>query len=1538
MPDDKLTIQQFAQKIKTKYPEYGDIDDSLLTQKIVDKYPEYKDMVHYEVSAPAAVAPTPQDHANEGMGTLRDYFSKHGDKAIYNLVEGKRMQDYRTQAARAQENGEPSPQLDVRLPNEVEPDIQNYKSQIEQNPAMVRPVVAQIKKDNPKEKAKINAAMYKVDASERTGSAQVQENLKKLESGEYDYDIRSGRITKPVGLFEGVSTGLKQRHDDLKDYDVITDEKKSPEEKIAILEQKRKDFNPDNPIPVSGGLGGTLGSLVGANAIPAVKGALGGAVAAVTGNPEAAPWAAAAASSGEFYKRGYINSLQESYNKYRDQGLEEKDAWGKAENEATMSGLLDVGQNVALTGLGIKAGLRGSYTKLSGSYANVLKGIAQNTKGFLLHATPEAGAQATIAAGTQGIKNLIQGKPVGEGTVEGAATQALLHYSIAGATSAGKGFLHEKAYQKNLDGLSRLPEQEVNKNIGLMVDDGTLTEDQAHEVTQNIAEQKTLNKGVPEGVSHENKGKIQELKTKRDDLEWQISKDNPDMLDKALHPAIKEKIDGVKKENADGTTEGRDGLNEQIRKLSESEKEEPFETFKEKEAPEVKVEKLSDIQQDMYKKDPNEFYKYLAEQTHSAGRENVEQMDGVSKAMVDYAVEKYPEHHIFEPKEEKPHVTVSTPNITNVKLKENASTIRSDQEQIPVGGEIPQERENVSGENIQQPAEQEAINGTAEQQAGLGEQESQTPGEKINDLPFGEEERSGIKNAISNAERFDRGLQPVDVPKLGNDSQILSEGKSLVDSGKIIPHEVVNDILKTNRGMQPDEAKAMQYYMHQLKFNEDATRASIADAADPIHKAELSGQLQQLDDRMEAATRANIIGGKAWSDVGNIRQIVVDKSYNASREKAIIKDAYGGELPSVVKERLDKITKERDLAIEQRNKAEERLKQVAADKAVEKIAKKAERSIKLKESKEQLLSEEKMLLDELKKAIKKDLGNLHAGIPLPKETLEIVGKLAVNYFKQGAITAEKLVTKLYDNLKEDVEGITKKDIRDFIAQYEPIEVLSETEKLNQKALRIGDKSTPTILKTKGGKLEGVSEKPDFNLKPQKHISFRGDPEWVKANQRVSNAEAKFRTLKREAFESKKNFYQKGLMWLGRSVRLSILSGYNVLAKLAAASTIGGAIKRIPEQTIGRIYGEVFKGISEKAPIEGSPNMSAELKFYKEFFNPVKFTQNAWEILKTGSSPLSKRLGQQEYEHIPVMYLPTDLHQIIKDPLKRGTFEASFKNGLSWAAKQGMDINDPLIIQSVENAAYKRANYEIFQEQNWLSKKFNDFKTKMERSGNAGATGKFIADFLVPVSTVPTNIAKRLASTSPLGLIRGGAKVVQAYRKGIENLKPEEADAIMRQLKQGSFGTAMWLVGWFGYKNFGGLYSKFDPNKKRQAGEYASDEMQVGGDMIPKPVQHALPLEIIQLAATARRIHDNYSEKKKEGEFSAIYNAGLGAIGATLEQIPVIETGVHLAEAGSDPYMAGKLKEDMKRRFEPQILRETGVIPKDEKNKNTSGFK
>jgi broad specificity phosphatase PhoE len=908
------------------------------------------------------------------------------------------------------------------------------------------------------------------------------------------------------------------------------------------------------------------------------------------------------------------------------------------------------------------------------------------------------------------------------------------------------------------------------------------------------------------------------------------------------------------------------------------------------------------------------------------------------------------------------------------------------------------------GEGNTQP---EIITGT---QGGSTEEKSNDQGEEnkienltIDDaygLPFIDEpgdKRTGVKNKISDQIRFERKLPEVPIIKMGSDVEKLQLGKELVDSGKINPLDIVNRVLNApegEHGVQPNEVLALQYYMHQLNKHETNLREQKARAETPIEEAEINGQLQQLSDEIDAATRANKISGNAWHYVGDFRQIEVDTGYNPHRDVDLIRDAYGGEIPSEVKARLDKVLKERDDALNKLAKLQIEQTKQAADETIKKESPPKNPKKSATDFKNERTEIKKSISDKLKKGRTGESGLTAVPLPFAKELISItpeIFQLIKSYAEEGVQKTEEIINRLHEVLKDELDGIQKSDIVNLLAgkykaQGEEVDPIAQrirdyrteaniwtkiaaalkmeedtpkkkeekNKKLQDLRDRLNDirkrnkeavKEIQSILTPEMAKKELTDAEKELNrleklrkstetkfankkyLQPETKKSTALNTAIVKEKQRIANAQYNIRVEKRKAFESQKNFYQKALMWTGRAIRLSILSGYNVLGKLAAAATIGGAGKRIPEQAIGFIYGQAFRGIAEKAPIEGFTNAKAEAKFYKEFFNPKTFAKNAWQILKTGESPLSKQFSSGQYEHIPGLYLPTDLHQIIKDPLKRATYEASLKNAMVWAERQGLDINDDLVMQSLQTAAYKRAQYEIFQESNVLSRKFGEWKSNMEKKGNWGATGKFLADFMVPVSTVPTNIARRVVTTSPLGLIRGGVKVVEAYRKGIENLTPEEADSVMKQLKQGTLGTALWLIGWYGASYFGGLYSKFNPNKSRDQGELKSDEMSVGGKMIPKPIQHALPLEVIQFAATARHVYDHYSDKGASTA-ETIEKAGLASIGGLTEQIPILESAVHAIGATTDPYEAKKLEDDAKRRFEPQILKETGIIGKE----------
>lgn len=800
---------------------------------------------------------------------------------------------------------------------------------------------------------------------------------------------------------------------------------------------------------------------------------------------------------------------------------------------------------------------------------------------------------------------------------------------------------------------------------------------------------------------------------------------------------------------------------------------------------------------------------------------------------------------------------------------------------------------------------------------------------------------TGTKNILSQEIRTQFNLPSVSFPKMGTEVESLNEGKRLVESGEIDPLDVINKALVTKEpSISVPEELALKYYMHQMdaKFNILNKQLSNPDLT-LDEKSDINGQLMQLSDLYDAATEVNMKRGNVWGRFGAERAREAEsETYNPALDRLVIKQAYGGEIPEHIKKQLDEAIKDAENSKLELAKLEKQIVEDAAKKSIDNAKKETkDKKINHKEKRASLLEELKAAKEEHEQKLK-DNGIQQAGgisgIVLTPKMIKIIGEIAADYAKEGYEKFEEIVDAVYESIKDTMPGINKDDIKFSIASRE--------------AERFGKKAEKAEERISTGKLKSTSS--------VIRETFETNNEWVKARQKLLNAQNSIKKMKVEALNSKKNLFQLGAMWLSKIFRASILSGYTVLGKLASAATIGGAAKRIPEQQFGRVWSSIFKGISEKAPIEGFTNAKSEAKFYKEFFNRKKFWRNTLTILKTGESELGIKMSTMPKEDLAnltieqikkkynisekaaeklhkglkitdyILSLPMNSHMIIKDPLKRATFEASFENGLIYAEKNGLDIKDPLILKSIEDAAYKRANYEIFLEQRWLSKEVNRLKSKWQREyGNTGAVGKLLFDIAVPVSTVPTNIAARLISTSPFGLGRGLTKAAMAYKKGIETLKPEEADAVMRQLKQGSLGTALWLAGWFGYSYFGGLYTKYDPNKKRMMGDLPSGEMEVGGVMIPHPVQHAIPFEIVQLAATTRRIYNNYSENKGAGDFESLLSAGMGSIGTLAEKIPTISTGALMIGAFTDPYKGEKLKEDLADRFKPQLLKQLGIV-------------
>jgi hypothetical protein len=120
--------------------------------------------------------------------------------------------------------------------------------------------------------------------------------------------------------------------------------------------------------------------------------------------------------------------------------------------------------------------------------------------------------------------------------------------------------------------------------------------------------------------------------------------------------------------------------------------------------------------------------------------------------------------------------------------------------------------------------------------------------------------------------------------------------------------------------------------------------------------------------------------------------------------------------------------------VEQLTKENEKLRLAKSEAKLRREAASDTRNRNRAEVKEALKNERSSIIEEMKKVLNKGRNQLSMN-PIPVEMLPLVGKLAKNYFLDGKTSIEAIVDNVYEDLKDLVDGVTKRDIRDAISGY-----------------------------------------------------------------------------------------------------------------------------------------------------------------------------------------------------------------------------------------------------------------------------------------------------------------------------------------------------------------------------------------------------------------------------------------------------------------------------------------------------------------------
>ena len=298
------------------------------------------------------------------------------------------------------------------------------------------------------------------------------------------------------------------------------------------------------------------------------------------------------------------------------------------------------------------------------------------------------------------------------------------------------------------------------------------------------------------------------------------------------------------------------------------------------------------------------------------------------------------------------------------------------------------------------------------------------------------EKPTGIKNAVTEAEREAKGMGPVEVPlrmRRGFE-EVLAKGKKIVDSGTIDPRFLAEQLTIKPRALSPEETAVLDYDRMRLQNHHLALMNKIDKSKDPADILELRLRLAKIEDDLQTNdVAARLTGYEQGLGLG-IRRMMIAEDYSLARTILRVRAATGlKEIPEELREKLEILTKQLQEAIE---KSDEFEKKVAE---LEKIVSKRRTEGKVREqvARHQASREPKTKLDnefqDLRKAFLAKVSQI--SMNLDPAAVKILGEMAINRVKAGLRDAEQIVSEIYDELNSDVPDLEIRDVRDAISGY-----------------------------------------------------------------------------------------------------------------------------------------------------------------------------------------------------------------------------------------------------------------------------------------------------------------------------------------------------------------------------------------------------------------------------------------------------------------------------------------------------------------------
>jgi hypothetical protein len=289
-------------------------------------------------------------------------------------------------------------------------------------------------------------------------------------------------------------------------------------------------------------------------------------------------------------------------------------------------------------------------------------------------------------------------------------------------------------------------------------------------------------------------------------------------------------------------------------------------------------------------------------------------------------------------------------------------------------------------------------------------------------------ETTTIKNAVVNAERKARGLEPIETSMKRDWGKVWDEAKGKIKSGEVDPSQFSKDLAENPRPITDTERAILTYERLRLK----ELRTKMGEVLSKTKDSELRAQglkdallVEEMFNNTELASKHT---GSEIARALNITKMEIKDDYTLAPLLQRARTANNFEplnqemrtkLEGLSKKILQRETEVKELQTKLGNlEAEKFLRDIAE----EKFKKRGERRTKTKE----------VLDTEYNDLVKEWANTQQANLLIDPKQVQLMVKMAVNRLQKGGVTIEQVVDQIYQVGKQYIKELTLDDVRDAL--------------------------------------------------------------------------------------------------------------------------------------------------------------------------------------------------------------------------------------------------------------------------------------------------------------------------------------------------------------------------------------------------------------------------------------------------------------------------------------------------------------------------